>query len=131
MIGLDTNVLVRFLVKDDPTQTPVAVRMVRSFNADEPGFLSLVAVAELIWVLRISYRYTKDEITNVVETLLESREIIIEREELVADSLRRFVKGTADFADYLIERSGRSAGCTDTLTFDKTAASSAGMRLLK
>ncbi len=131
MIGLDTNILVRYLAKDDPIQTPVAVRLVRSLSADEPGFLSLVVITELIWVLRISYRYRKDEIANVVETLLQSRELIVEQEELVADALRGFVTGSADFADHLIERAGHLAGCNHTVTFDKHAASFAGMRLLK
>jgi predicted nucleic-acid-binding protein len=131
MIGLDTNVLVRYLAKDDPIQTPVAVKLVRSLSADEPGFLSLVVIAELIWVLGMSYRYRNIEIANVVETLLQSRELIVEQEELVAHALRGFAAGSADFADYLIERTGQLAGCVHTFTFDKRAATFAGMRLLK
>jgi predicted nucleic-acid-binding protein len=131
MIGLDTNVLVRYLAKDDPIQTPVAVKLVRSLSEDEPGFLSLVVITELIWVLRMSYRYRNNEIANVVETLLQSRELRIEQEELVADVLRGFAAGSADFADYLIERTGELAGCIHTFTFDKRAATFAGMRLLK
>ena len=131
MIGLDTNILVRYLVKDDPIQTPVAINLVRSLSVEEPGFLSLVVVSELIWVLRITYRYRNNEIANVVEALLQSRELIVEQEELVADALRGFVTGSADFADYLIERAGHLAGCNHTFTFDKRAAGFAGMRLLK
>ena len=131
MIGLDTNVLVRYLAKDDPIQTSVAVKMVRSLSEDEPGFLSLVVITELIWVLRMSYRYRNNEIANVVEKLLQSRELIVEQEELVADALRGFATGSADFADYLIERTGQLAGCIHTFTFDKRAATFAGMRLLK
>lgn len=67
----------------------------------------------------------------MVETLLQSRELVVEQEELMADALRDFVAGSADFADYLIERTGRSAGCIHTFTFDKRAVSFAGMRLLK
>jgi len=131
MIGLDTNVLVRYLTKDDPIQTPLAVKLVRSLSEDEPGFLSLVVITELIWVLRISYRYRNNEIANVVEMLLQSRELRVEQEELVADTLRGFAAGSADFADYLIERTGQLAGCIHTFTFDKRAATFAGMRLLK
>ena len=131
MIGLDTNVLVRYLAKDDPIQTPVAVKLVRSLSEDEPGFLSLVVITELIWVLRMSYRYRNNEIANVVEKLLQSRELIVEQEELVADALRGFATGSADFADYLIERTGQLAGCIHTFTFDRRAATFAGMRLLK
>jgi predicted nucleic-acid-binding protein len=131
MIGLDTNVLVRYLAKDDPIQTPVAVKLVRSLSAEEPGFLSLVVITELIWVLRMSYRYRNNEIANVVETLLQSRELIVEQEDLVAEALRGFAAGNADFADYLSERTGQLAGCIHTFTFDKRAATFAGMRLLK
>jgi predicted nucleic-acid-binding protein len=131
MIGLDTNVLVRFLVKDDSVQTPVAVRLVRSLSAEGPGFISLVTVTELIWVLRVTYRYKRDEIMAVLEMLLQSQEIVVEQRDLVADALQTFVAGNADFADHLIERSGYSAGCDHTFTFDKNAASFAGMRLLK
>jgi len=131
MIGLDTNVLVRYLAKDDPIQTPVAVKLVRSLSEDEPGFLSLVVITELIWVLRMSYRYRNNAIANVVEMLLQSRELIVEQEELVADALRGFATGSADFADYLIERTGQLAGCIHTFTFDRRAATFAGMRLLK
>lgn len=131
MIGLDTNILVRYLAKDDPIQTPVAVKLVRSLSEDEPGFLSLMVMTELIWVLRLSYRYSNAEIANIAETLLQSRELVIEQDELVADALRGFVTGSADFADYLIERAGQAAGCAHTFTFDKRAASFAGMQLLK
>jgi predicted nucleic-acid-binding protein len=88
-------------------------------------------MTELIWVLRLSYRYSNAEIANVAETLLQSRELVIEQDELVADALRGFVTGSADFADYLIERAGQAAGCAHTFTFDKRAASFAGMQLLK
>jgi len=131
MIGLDTNVLVRYLTKDDSVQTPFAVRMVRSLSPESPGFVSLVAIAELVWVLRISYRFRKAEILGVLEMLLQSQELIIEQAELMEDALRRFAAGNAEFADFLIERSSHAVGCTHTVTFDHGAASSAGMRLLK
>jgi len=131
MIGLDTNVLVRYLTKDDAVQAHAAVRAIRSLSASSPGFLSLVAIAELVWVLRIGYRYKKTEIIGVLETLLQSQELVIEQAELMEDALRRFALGDADFADFLIERSGDAAGCTHTVTFDQSASNSAGMRLLK
>ena len=131
MIGLDTNILVRYLTKDDPIRTPVAIKLLRSLSSDEPGFLSLVVITELIWVLRLSYRYGNSEIANVVEALLQSRELIVEQEELVAAALGGFAVGSADFADYLIARAGQLAGCTDIFTFDKRAATFAGMRLLE
>jgi predicted nucleic-acid-binding protein len=130
MIGLDTNVLVRYLTKDDPAQTPIAVRVVRSLSSENPGFVSLVAAAELVWVLRISYGYERAEISRVLENLLQSQELVFEQAEVLDDAVRSFAAGNADFADFLIERSGHSAGCAYTATFDKRAAS-AGMKLLK
>ena len=130
MIGFDTNVLVRYLTHDDPTQAAAAMRVMNSLSFDSPGFLSLIVIAELVWVLAISYRYQKKEIEQVLENLLRTRELVIERADLVSQALRMFRGGRADFADCLIERSGRAAGCKHTLTFDWKAAG-AGMRPLQ
>jgi len=130
MVGLDTNVLVRYLTHDDPTQTAVATRMMNSLSFDSPGFLSLIVIAELVWVLAISYRYQKKEIEQVLENLLRTKELVIERADLVSQALRTFRGGRADFADCLIERCGRAAGCKRTFTFDSKAAG-AGMRPLQ
>jgi predicted nucleic-acid-binding protein len=131
MIGIDTNVVVRYLTKDDPIQTTLAVKTIRSLTADEPGFISLVTIAELTWVLETCYRFDKVELVEVLDTLVASQEVKLERAEVVSQALRMFSAGTADFSDYLIERSGHAAGCMYTFTFDQEAASSAGMRLLK
>jgi predicted nucleic-acid-binding protein len=129
MIGLDTNVLVRYLTHDDPTQTGAAMRVMNSLSLDSPGFLSLIVIAELVWVLSISYRYQKKEIEQVLENLLRSKELVIERADIVSQASRAFSAGRADFADYLIERCGQEAECQYTVTFDRKAAA-AGMRLL-
>jgi len=130
MIGLDTNVVVRYITHDDPAQTAAAVRMMDSLSPDLPGFLSLIVIAELVWVLEGSYHFRKNEVEKVLELLLRSKELIIERAELVWQALRKFSSTRADFADCLIERSGHAADCQHTLTFDQRAAAS-GMRLLK
>jgi predicted nucleic-acid-binding protein len=129
MIGLDTNVLVRYITHDDPTQTAAAMEAMNSLSSDSPGFLSLIVVAELVWVLAISYRFHKKEIERVLESLLRSKELVIERAEIVSQASRAFSAGRADFADYLIERCGHAAECQYTVTFDKKAAA-AGMRLI-
>jgi predicted nucleic-acid-binding protein len=131
MIGIDTNVVVRYLTKDHPIQTTLAVKTIRSLTADEPGFISLVTIAELTWVLETCYRFDKVELVEVLDTLVASQEVKLERAEVVSQALRMFSAGTADFSDYLIERSGHAAGCMYTFTFDQEAATSAGMRLLK
>ena len=129
MIGLDTNVLVRYLTHDHPTQTAAAMRVMNSLSFDSPGFLSLIVIAELVWVLSISYRCQKKEIEQVLENLLRSKELVIERADIVSQASRAFSAGRSDFADYLIERCGQEAECQYTVTFDRKAAA-AGMRLL-
>jgi len=129
MIGLDTNILVRFITQDHPAQTAAATRLIDSLSSDAPGYLSLIVIAELIWVLQFSYRFDKQEIEKVIERLLRSKELILEKKDTVAQALTKFRTSRADFADCLIERCGRSAGCQHLLTFDKNAAAS-GMRLL-
>jgi predicted nucleic-acid-binding protein len=131
MVGLDTNVLVRYLTHDDPAQTVGAMRVMNTLSSDSPGFLSLIVIAELVWVLTISYGYRKKEIEHVVETLLRSEELVLERAEIVSQALRTFRGGHADFADCLIECCGRAAGCKYTLTFDWKAVAGAGMRPLR
>ncbi len=131
MIGLDTNVVVRYLTHDDSAQTAAAVRVMDSLSSDTRGFLSLIVIVELAWVLEVSYRFRKKEIEQVLETLLRSRELVIERAEVVAQALRRFSASRADFADCLIERCGHAVECKHTVTFDQKAASGAGMLLLR
>jgi predicted nucleic-acid-binding protein len=130
MIGLDTNVLVRYIMQDDPTQSPMATRLVESLSSDEPGFVPLVAVVELIWVLSSSYRLTRGQQVEALDLLLRSREIVVDRADLVLQAQRRFARGGADFSDCLIERIAQARGCRATMTFDAGAAKAAGMTLL-
>jgi len=131
MIGLDTNVIVRYIAQDDPVQATAATKLLDSLSPDAPGFVALVVVVELVWVLQSCYRSKRDEIVRVLETLLRSKELIVERAELVWQALRRFSVGQADFADCLIERCGHAAECQYTVTFDRNAANAAGMKLLR
>jgi predicted nucleic-acid-binding protein len=101
-----------------------------SLSSDSPGFLSMIVVVELVWVLETSYRFKKKEVEQVLETLLRSKELVIERAEIVAQALRKFSTSRADFADCLIERSAHAAECQHTVTFDRNAAA-AGMKLLE
>ena len=130
MIGLDTNIVVRYLIHDDAAQTSKAVKLMGSLSQEYPGFLSLTVIAELVWVLRIFYSFKKAEIEQVLDTLLQSKELVIERAEVVWQALRQFRASHADFADCLIERCGHAAECQYTVTFDENAVS-AGMKLLR
>ncbi len=130
MIGLDTNVVVRYIAQDDPTQSRKATHLIESLTPEKPGFIPLVALVEIVWVLQESYGVTKRELIEILETLLRTKELVIERAEIVARALGLFWNSRADFPDCLIERSAHDAKCEYTLTFDKAAAKSAGMRLL-
>ena len=101
MIGLDTNILVRYLTHDDPSQTAAAIRVMNSLSSDSPGFLSLIVVAELVWVLTIAYDFRKREIEQVLETLLRSKELVTERAEIVAAGVALFQRWECRFRGLL------------------------------
>lgn len=130
MIGLDTNVLVRYVAQDDPKQSPKATRLMESLTADAPGFVSIVSVVELVWVLSGCYGSTKGEICEVLSTLLRTKELVVAQADTVWQALRSFRDSKAEFADCLIERTANEAGCSHTATFDRDAARSCGMKLL-
>ena len=77
MIGLDTNVLVRYITQDDPKQSSKATRLIESLTAEAPGYVGIVAVIELVWVLTACYSSTRSEIGEVLETLLRTQEILV------------------------------------------------------
>ena len=130
MIGLDTNVLVRYVAQDDPKQSPQATRLIESLTADAPGYVSVISVVELVWVLTGCYDATKNEICEVLETLLRTKEIVVAQADIVWKALRVFRDGKADFAVCLIERSANEAGCSHTATFDRDAAKHCGMQMI-
>ena len=130
MIGLDTNVLVRYVVQDDPKQSLQATRLIESLTTDVPGYVSVISVVELVWVLTGCYTSSKNEICEVLETLLRTKEIVVAHADTVWKALRVFKEDKADFADCLIERSANEAGCSHTATFDRDAVKHCGMRLI-
>lgn len=131
MIGVYANVLVRYIMQDDPKQPPKATRLVESLTSEQPGFVPLVAVVELAWVLSSSYGLNRDQLVEALELLLRSKEIVVDRADLVLQSQRRFDAGAADFADWLIERIAPAHGCRATMTLDRRTATSAGMTLVR
>ncbi len=123
MIGLDTNVLVRYIVQDDPEQSGQASAfMEKNCTKEDPGFVNLIVLIELVWVLKIAYQYDKKTIQNVLQQLLITTELHIEQTNNVWRALYEFKKGTADFADYLIAAINREHNCDMTVTFDRKAS---------
>ena len=131
MIGLDTNVLVRYIMQDDPRQSAKATMLIESLDVDRPGFLGLVSVVELYWVLTSCYELSDEQAKQALDVLLRTKQIVVERADQVLRALRVFETGKADFADCLIERTAAAAGCEQTMTFDVRAARYAGMTLVR
>ena len=131
MIGLDTNVLVRYVVRDDEAQTAEATELIESgCTPDCPGIVPLVVLCELVRVLERGYRYRRGEVAGVVRKLLAAEEIRTERADLAWQALNGFEDGKAGFADLVIGLVARAEGAEVTWTFDRTAAESGLFRLL-
>lgn len=123
MIGLDTNVLVRYIVQDDADQALAATRLIEGRCTERsPGYVSVLVLVELVWVLAGAYRYANSDVARVILQLLRTTEFRIEESDAVWAALREFEGGAASFADYLIAQRNRAAGCTSTFTFDRKAA---------
>jgi predicted nucleic-acid-binding protein len=131
MIGLDTNVLVRYIMQDDPRQSSKATVLVESLDSHTPGFVGVVSLIELYWVLTSCYALTNEQVGRALGLLLRTKPLVVERADQVLRALRTFETGKADFADCLIERTAASAGCLQTMTFDRNAAKHAGMTLIR
>lgn len=130
MTGLDTNVLVRYIMQDDAAQSAQASRVIEALTVDKPGFVTMVSMVELVWVLDTCYHLARTKVTTALETLLCTTELQVERAEIVWQAVRVLREGKGDFADCLIERCATAGGCARTLTFDRGAAKHAGMHLI-
>jgi predicted nucleic-acid-binding protein len=130
VIGVDTNVLVRYVTQDDPIHSALANRVLAQFSADFPMFVSLVALVEAVWVLRRSYRIDEVTVTNFVDSLLAAPEVVVQAPDVVRRALTLSREHTTSFSDAVIAMLGIDADCDETLTFDKRASELPGMRLL-
>ena len=131
MIGLDTNVLIRFFAKDDPVQSPKARAFLDSLTVSGPGWIGQGTILELVWVMTSTSRLSRDGIARILGELLARDSIVIEGSEVVEKALQVYRRGKADFADCLIAAGARAAGCHRTVTFDRIAARDAGMELIQ
>jgi predicted nucleic-acid-binding protein len=123
MIGLDTNVLLRYLAQDDPAQSPRATEIItRRLSEEEPGFVSLVTVLEVTWVLRSLYKRSYQEIASDIEMILAADTLEVQNEQQVYHAVVALRNGTGTFEDALIGSLGIWRGCSVTLTFDEKAA---------
>jgi predicted nucleic-acid-binding protein len=130
MIGLDTNVLVRYITQDDPIQSEQANALLESLSTDSEAYVTVVSLVELVWVLLSCYASSKSEISSVLENLLHTKYIIVQDTAIVWKALRNFKEGKADFPDCLIKHTSFDAGCSSVVTFDVKAARDGGMSLI-
>ncbi|HXM44847.1 MAG TPA: type II toxin-antitoxin system VapC family toxin [Bryobacteraceae bacterium] len=132
MRGLDTNVLVRYLVADDAQQTALAVGLVEhAHRTGDPLYISALVLCETVWVLSRTYGQAKAEIIRALELILRTKQFQLGNDILVRRSLDAFCDGRGDFADYVIGDICREAGCEDCITFDRGLKGAAGFTLLR
>lgn len=130
MIGIDTNVLVRYLTQDDDAQSLQASKLIEdSLSVDEPGFITLISLVEVVWVLKSCYGANKNDLCTMIKMVLETKQFLIEQTESCYRALKVFEVSNGDFSDALIATISKDAGCSETVTFDKNAQS-VGMQLL-
>jgi predicted nucleic-acid-binding protein len=131
MIGIDTNVLVRYIAQDDVTQSRRAAALIeKECSADKPGYVGLVVLVEVVWVSESVYRAAKEEVSEIVRRILSTKQLVVQDAETAWKALRLFETNNVDFADCLVACSAVAAGCGAVMTFDKQAAK-IGMTLLK
>jgi len=131
MKGLDTNVLIRYLTQDDAAQARKIDRLVAAIVAEgERAFVNVIVLCEITWVLRSAYGFGKEALVRVLERMLATPRLILEDRELVRQALGQFREGRGDFSDCLIGARNRSAGCSDTATFDRNLGKNEFYRVL-
>jgi predicted nucleic-acid-binding protein len=122
MIGIDTNILVRYFTQDNLEQAKIVEQIIDT-HATAPNslFINNIVMCELIWVLDRGYKYSKEEISKVIKQMLSTEEFAFENQELLWLALNQYNQNTLDFSDALIGEINKEFGCAKTLTFDKGA----------
>jgi len=130
MIGLDTHILVRYITQDDPVQSSQARKiMEQQLTEENPGFISIVATVELVWVLENAYKFSAREIAAAVERVLQTDVLVVQNGQEVFTAVAKLKEGRVSFADALIVALGSWANCSRTLTFDRKALSIPGFAM--
>ena len=132
MKGIDTNVLVRYLVQDDPQQSKKATTFIEKHcSVDEPGLIGHIVLCELAWVLESNYKVGRADIVSIIERLLCVEQFTMDQPSVVWRAVSDAKTSNADFPDHLVARIAEAAGCESTVTFDKKASKCHGFELLK
>ncbi len=122
MIGIDTNVLVRYLAQDDPEQSALATRFIEdTLSVENKGFIAAVSLCETIWVLLRAYKQPKENLLKVIRGILEAEVFEVENRDCAWRAFFDYDEGDADFSDYLIAETGKANGASATASFDHNA----------
>jgi predicted nucleic-acid-binding protein len=122
VIGVDTNVLIRLFVNDEPEQHAKANAFFGARTPDDAAFVSVATTMEFIWVLTRSYKRPQDEALGLLKIVLSSRDAVVEMADSVANAVETAFDTKGDFSDVIIAQAGRRAGCSHSVTFDRPAA---------
>lgn len=122
MIGIDTNILVRYLTQDEPEQAKIVENIFNKYaTTSQSVFINNIVICELIWVLERGYKYGKESIIEVIKLILSTKEFCFENQKLLWSALSQYSQKKLDFSDALIGEINKNSGCVNTLTFDKEA----------
>lgn len=131
MTGLDTNVLVRYLVQDEAMQAAQATKYIeKNCTEEHPCFIGQIVLCELAWVLESNYHQSREQIVLVIEQLLQVGQLEVMEPELVWRALDDYKNSNVDFPDHLLGRVNEARGCECTVTFDKKAAKQPAFKML-
>ena len=131
MIAVDTNVLVRYLVRDDPEQAEAARALLQSATAVRPAYVCREVVVELIWVLERAYGYSRERVATILEELVATEGLVVEEGDDMARAALRYRSAAAGFSDLMVLSAARRAAALPLYTFDRKAARLEAVELLK
>ena len=131
MRGVDTNIMLRIFDRTDARQSSAVEKLIAEAASSKDLLLNPIVLSELAWTLKRSYKKSRSVIADHLDLLLQSPEFVVPFGVEVADAVRRYREGSADFADYLLAAINRASGCRSTLTFDHEAADDDQFTLLK
>ena len=131
MIALDTNVLVRYLVRDDEQQAESARALLESLTTERPGFACREVVVELVWVLERAYGVSRERIATILRELVATQSLVVEAGDDVARAAFRYQAGGPGFSDLMILAAVERSGARTLYTFDRKVARLDGVELLR
>ncbi|MBL4901789.1 MAG: type II toxin-antitoxin system VapC family toxin [Desulfocapsa sp.] len=131
MIGIDTNILVRYITQDDELQSNIATEFIENYcSTGNKIFVNHLVICELVWVLKKCYKLSKPKTITVIQHILQIAQFSIENAQIIWQALTDYKTGSADFADYVVGRTNIFNKCDETITFDKKTSKSKGFVLL-